>query len=117
MKDLLASARCPPGDGRKRERDVGKHVVEIAFLGIDHPLDLAELLAAVALLGEALQQRFARIRLAPQGAQLVLILEQRRQLAEQARDELGRRHGPAVDAPERRCHHVLDGALLAVRQL
>src|SRR6185312_4723046 len=50
-----------PGDRRKCERNVGQHVVKVAVLGIDHALDLAELLVAVAFFGQAIQQRLASV--------------------------------------------------------
>ena len=50
-------------------------------------------------------------------AQLVLVLEELGQHAEQAFQKLRRRHRPAVRAPERGRRHVLDRALLAVGQL
>jgi hypothetical protein len=46
------------------------------------------LLRTKALVGEVLQQCLAGVRLAPQSAQLVFILEEARQLAEQVFDHL-----------------------------
>ena len=81
--DLGARGALLAGLGRERVGDVGEHVEEVALLGVDDLLHLGELLAAEALLGEPLQQLLARLRLAPQGAQLGLVGEEVRQLAEQ----------------------------------
>ena len=54
---------------------------------------------------------------APQCAQLVLVLEELRQLAKQHLHELLGGHGRAVRVPERGAHHVLNGTLFAVGQL
>jgi hypothetical protein len=56
-------------------------------------------------------------RTAPDAPQFVFVLEEMRKLAEQAFDELRRRHGPSVRAPELCRDHVLNGALLAVGEL
>ena len=71
--DLGARGALLAGLGRERVGDVREHVEEVALLGVDDLLHLGELLAAEALLGEALQQLLARLRLAPQGAQLGLV--------------------------------------------
>ena len=55
-----------PRDRRERKGDIGQHVEQVALLGIDHALISRKLLAAKAFLGQALQQRLARIRLAPE---------------------------------------------------
>ena len=71
------------GDRRQGEGDVGQHVEQVALLGVDQAADDGELVGAIALVGQALQQRLARVGLAPEPAQLVLVLEQLGQRAEQ----------------------------------
>jgi hypothetical protein len=61
-----------------------------------------------------LQELLPGIRGAPQRAELGLILEELRQLAEQHLHELLRAHRRPVRMPEGRHHHVLDGPLLAI---
>ena len=71
------------GERRQGVGHVGQHVEEVALLGVDDLLHLGQLVAAEALLGEALQQLPARVRRAPEGAQLGLVLEELGQLAEE----------------------------------
>ena len=59
----------------------------------------------------------SRVGQAPEGAQFGFVFEELGQLAEQHLHELLRGHRRAVGMPERRDHHVLDRARLAVGQL
>ena len=63
--DLPGVSALLPRDRRQGKADVGQHVIQIAFLGVDHALDLAKLLAAKAPFGKVLQQGPSRVRLAP----------------------------------------------------
>ena len=105
------------GERREGVGDMGQHVEEVALLGVDDLLHLGQLLAAEAFLGEPLQELRPRVGRAPERAQFGLVLEELGQLAEEHLHELLRRHRRAVGMPERRRHHVLDGALLAVGEL
>lgn len=64
---------CLAGQGRHGEGHIGQHVEQVAGLGIDDPLHLGQLLVAEAFLRQSLQERAARFRRAPDGAQFLLV--------------------------------------------
>ena len=54
--DLGLGGPLLAGERRQRIGDVGQHVEQVAFLGVDDLLHLGQLVAAEALLGQALQE-------------------------------------------------------------
>ena len=94
--------------------DMGEHVEEVAFFGVDNLLHFGELVVAEALIGKAFRSFHAGVGSAPEGAEFGFVLEEIGQLAEEHFHELLRGHGRAVGMPEGGGHHVLDGAGFAV---
>ena len=102
-------------DGGKVEGDVGEHIKQITILCINQYTDLCQLLFAVASLLQSFEQLSSGFRLAPQYSQLILILEQFRQITIELIDELCCRYRFALRTPEGGCGHLLNGPLLAIR--
>ncbi len=105
-----------PRDRRRVVGDVGQHVEQVALLGLNELLHRHQLLVAEILVSQTLEQFCPRVGGAPEGAEFGFALEEVGQLAEEQFHELLCRHWRAVRVPERRQHHVLDGALLPVGQ-
>ena len=81
------------------ELHIRQHIVEVALLGVDHPGEVRQLFVAVAFVMEAVEQLLPRARRTPECAKLVLILEQRREVAIQLLKKLRRRHRRPVGIP------------------
>jgi len=112
----------PGGPGRPRQRgqrigDVRQDIEQVALLRVYDLLHLGQLGAAETFFRKPLQQLRARIRRAPEIAQLRFALEEIGQLAEEPLHELPGGHGRAVRMPEGGRHHMPEVALLAVGEL
>ncbi len=101
---------------RQRVRDMRQHVEEIAFLGVDDLLHLGQLLCAKALFREPCKSFFRVSGALHSARSSASSLKNSGSLPNSSFHELLRRHGRAVRMPERGAHHVLDGALFAVRE-